>query len=887
LCSIGGELIATPPFTMRAVAAVPALGLLAGSATGLFFFDFLTEVPAAAYVGLVMAAAAAVWAWRVGRPWVLAVAAGTVFFAGGALLAADAWREAWRPTLRVAFEALARADRAESERRGRPEPEDDSASAIVAGILRADASPRLTGVSLTLNTVAVCRPGLFRLRSPELEASVGETRQSGEAAKAVGPGEADVCREIPVNGGVLLTVAGQLATERMSEWRAGRTVRVPAQLRRPSRYLDPGVVDQERALARRGLTLVGSVKSGALVEVIARGSRVSELAADVRAFARRAIASGVGRWSPRSAAIVTAIVIGDRAGLDDEVQRRLQEAGTYHVIAISGGNIAILAGLTLAAFRIAGLLGRVAMLSAIAGLVAYGYLVGGGASVNRATLMAAVYFAARAIDLRGPPINALALVVAVLVAVQPLAVADPAFLLTCGATAAIILVASAMSATPRGWPRPVAALAGMFVASVSAEAALMPVGAYLFSRVTFAGLILNFAAIPLMAVAQIAGMLVLPAALFSGRAAAEVGWIAHLGADGLVRSADLVRFAPALTWRVTPPAWPAVISYYIGLIGAWTLWRLRAQVWGSAERPGARIVRHLAAATAAGAAVWILAEPWTFVASRADGRLHVTFVDVGQGDAALVRFPNGASLLVDAGGLPGSASFDIGERVVAPVLRHAGIRRLDTAAFTHGDSDHIGGGASVVGEFRPRDVWEGIPVPPFEPLHVLRAAATRVRAQWVSVQTNDRVGIGEVSLIVRHPPVADWERQDVRNDDSIVMELLWRDVSIVLTGDIGREVEQMIRPLFGPSRLRVLKVPHHGSLTSSSWDFVRALSPRVAVFSVGRGNVYGHPAPAVLDRYRRIGTEIFRTDQDGAITVDTDGYSLEIQTFTKRTLSLR
>ncbi len=196
--------------------------------------------------------------------------------------------------------------------------------------------------------------------------------------------------------------------------------------------------DEERALARRGTTLVGSVKSGALVEVVSTGSVTAETAWQIRSFARRAIARSVGRWSPRSAAIVTAIVIGDRAGLDDELQRRLQEAGTYHVIAISGGNIAILAGLTLAAFRIAGILGPAAMLTAIVSLVAYAYVVGGGASVARATLMAVVYFAGRAIDLRGPPANTLAIAAGVLVAAQPLAIADPAFLLTFGATGAIL-----------------------------------------------------------------------------------------------------------------------------------------------------------------------------------------------------------------------------------------------------------------------------------------------------------------------------------------------------------------------------------------------------------------------------------------------------------------
>src|SRR5690349_7107864 len=161
--------------------------------------------------------------------------------------------------------------------------------------------------------------------------------------------------------------------------------------------------------------------------MLARGSWIEETAAAVRAYARRAIAQAVGRWNPRSAAIVAAIVIGDRAGLDDAVELRLQEAGTYHVIAISGGNIAILAGLMLAGFRGAGLLGRTAMIAASVVLIAYERVVGGGASVDRATFMALVYFAGRAIDQRSSPLNTLSLAAAAIVIAAPLSIIDPAF----------------------------------------------------------------------------------------------------------------------------------------------------------------------------------------------------------------------------------------------------------------------------------------------------------------------------------------------------------------------------------------------------------------------------------------------------------------------------
>ena len=522
---------------MRTVAAIPALGLLAGSLAGFLLPEIIQPL---ASTLLICGAAAALWAWRISSARAVAMTVAAAFAAGGALLAADAWQKAWRPTLRVAFEELARGERAQAVLERRVRPEDDEAFATITGVLRADASRTESGVSLSVAVDGI------------------ESGQEGQEGRD---------RQVrPVRGGLLVTVVGSLGPSSIDDWRAGRRVRMPVQLHRPTRYLDPGVPDNERLLARSGTTLVGTVKSGALVEMIGRGRWWSEWAGRVRHFARRAIGRFVGRWSRQSAAIVTAIVIGDRAGLDDDVQRRLQEAGTYHVIAISGGNIAILAGLLLGAFRVAGCLGRGAMIAAIGLLVAYASLVGGGASVDRATLMAIVYFGARAFDQRSPPLNALWVVAAMLVATDPLSIADPAFGLTFGATLGILIVGPVITTTMRPQNsqrscfsavlrvlRCIVVLRGMFVASLAAEAMLFPIGALVFSRVTFAGLALNFLAIPLMAVAQVAGMAVVPIALVSTRLATAAGWMAHIGAGGLVWSADLVRFAPVLTYRVAPP----------------------------------------------------------------------------------------------------------------------------------------------------------------------------------------------------------------------------------------------------------------------------------------------------------------------------------------------
>ena len=283
-------------------------------------------------------------------------------------------------------------------------------------------------------------------------------------------------------------VAGSLAIG-AGMWRAG-TACAPDPAHRPSRYLNPGVADSERALAARGTTLVGTVKSGALVELLANGSWGDEAAASARAVARRAIAQAVGPLSARSAAIVAAIVIGDRAGLDDAVERQLQDAGTFHVIAISGGNIALLAGLLLAAFRMAGMLGRLSMLSAIAVLTGYARIVGGGASVDRADLDGGCLFQRASVDQRVH--RQYARPVAPVWSSEPLSVMAPAFILTCGATGRHPL-GSRRSCGGGGCPTAADPRRRCSPLPLPPKV-LMPVGARLFGRVTFAGLVLNFAA---------------------------------------------------------------------------------------------------------------------------------------------------------------------------------------------------------------------------------------------------------------------------------------------------------------------------------------------------------------------------------------------------------
>ena len=669
----------------------------------------------------------------------------------------------------------------------------------------------------------------------------------------------------PVSGGVSISVNGTAEDDRLAEWRAGRTLEAPTTYRRPARYLNDGVPDFERDLALAGTTLLGTVKSGLLIDVVSEGSYWAELSADIRSHVRHAVARWIAPHDSISAAIASAVLIGDRTGLPDDTRDALQAAGTYHVIAISGGNIAIIAAAATLLLAAVAIRGRTAALVAIAVLSGYAFVITAGPSVWRATMMAVLYFAARAVDHRSGGWQSTSVAAALMIVIRPLDVRDAGFILTFGATLALLEgVRMAARLMPRIGALPW--VAGSVVASLAIEIALLPVSATLFSRVTGAGLVLNLLAVPLMGIVQIAALIAtladqLPAV------ARPAGWISHVAAQALVGSANLVTLAPWSTARVPPPAAFVVATYYAALAGMvfWKSWT-------------ARTISAVALVVMALVVTGAL-DPLGTRPPSSRQALRVTMFDVGQGESILIETPGGRRMLVDTGGAPFGGGVDIGSRVLAPALWAKGIRALDTLLITHGDPDHLGGALDVLTDFAPRRLWIGVAVPNHRPTLEVLDAAARFEIPVEFKRRREAEADGDLRVRVLHPPPPDWERRRVRNDDSVVLEVVYRDVAMLLTGDISSEIEREILPQVTRAKTRVLKVGHHGSRTSSSEELLSAWRPQFALISAGRGNTFGHPTQDVLRRLEAIHAVVFRTDRDGQITVETDGHQIDFTTF--------
>ena len=594
--------------------------------------------------------------------------------------------------------------------------------------------------------------------------------------------------------------------------RGGERWRLRVRVKPPRGTANAHGFDRDRWLLRNGLSATGYVVAGARLD--------AARATDIHAL-RETLRERLQRVPLVNAGVVAALALGDAAAIPAEQMETYRRTGTMHLLVISGLHIGIV---TAAGFFLGRWIGLLVGVSArasgvvVALLLAGGYVLLGGAGLAllRAFAMSAAAMLALLAGRSTPPSTVFAYALAIVLAVDAMAPLAAGFWLSFGAVA-VLLASFAPRPRRRSW------LISAVLAQLAIAAAFTPLAVQITGLIHPLSSGVNLAVMPVVTLLAVPLALAGSAAL--GFSAATVGAWLLTGADfSIAVVGEVLAFAE----RLQP--------LYIADLGPWIWWLLVAAA--VCLLPLSRLA--LAALVATAAAVLLLA-PVLRGAALPHGELDIAVLDVGQGTAVLAQTARHA-LLYDVG-LAFRGGADSGASVVLPALRGRGLSALDALVLSHGDLDHVGGAATVLAGMPVRRVLAG------EPVAGIAAEPCRAGASW----RWDGVVFSVLS------PAA--ELRSSGNNASCVLLIETASTRTLLTGDIERLVENRL----DVSAVDFLLVPHHGSRTSSSARFVAAVRPRFAVVTAGFGNRFGHPHPAVLDRYRDVGAHIVSTAASGAV----------------------
>ena len=639
-------------------------------------------------------------------------------------------------------------------------------------------------------------------------------------------------------GGLILTYYPKEGEE-FPTARIGDKISAGGNLKLLTNYNNPGQVDGVTRMKANGITArMSAGKQGISVEEVEGGLRIKFLrgVAAIREHYRESMAEVMSR---EDAAAIFAMLFGGYAGLNPELVEDFQTTGIVHILSVSGSHMSMLA---MATAWLCLLLKFPRALTFTLGFFVigtYAILSGLLPQVLRSASMGILIFLAKTFDAESEGARLLSLVAIAMLINQPLLLFDVSFQLSFTATAGLMYLSeglrNSMERLPKFFSEPISM-------TLAAQVASLPVIVWYFNQISLSSVLANVFVMPLLEVVIIGGLLggiiaaVVPIAgkiFFTGEAL-----IFGAGAELNRVFANL----PLSSVQVPTLGLLAGFFYYAALI---------------LRRP-------------------IILLPIIFLLALnifKTSDVEVSFVDVGQGDCAVVVTPHGKCLLFDTGGVREKV-FDVGGRVVVPYLKHENIREVDKIFLTHVHEDHSGGAGAVIKKFPVEEI----------------ITAGEPKSEYAAV-----FGIAEKFL----PPMRAGHAGEIFSVDGVQVEILFApqvgsgneisnvyrirygDVTFLITGDLVKEIEAQILREGVDVSSTVLKVGHHGSATSSSEEFLRAVKPKCSVICVGYGNNFGHPRAEVLERLENLPTKIFRTDRDGLIKFKTDGKNLRVDTFNR------
>jgi competence protein ComEC len=713
---------------------------------------------------------------------------------------------------------------------------------------------------------------------------------------------------------------------------AGEDVAVLTEAKQPQVFRDEGAFDRRAYLAQQNIDLVATLRAPELIERV--GSPTPSFGT-VLARARRRLRDEIDELfagTPEVAAVLRAMLVGDRSFVDRTEATDFQKTGVFHVLVVAGLHVGAIAFALYWVGRKLRLSRVWTMLFTLSMLGAYVAVVEQRAPVLRAAMMAAMVVLGGFFFRRLELLNSAALAALLLLAAKPLALRDSSFQLTfvaIGCIAGLALPWLGKTVQPyvralRGWrdvtrdaahePRatqfridlrslgqwlasllpqwmgkPVGdVMVGglsltfrvweLLVLTMALQAGMLPLMARDFHRIPLSAPLVNLATVPLTGVIVPLGFVTLACGLIHPTAgkllAIPLSWMTAL----LLHVVQWFAHFRGWSYRIPgPPLWLIVLFFVAALLLAAEMQLnhplRRIMVWGLCV---------VFAACALTIAIYPFGEKWT------KGSLELTVLDVGQGDSLFVVSPGGKTLLIDGGGafggFPGHEEhngIDPGEEAVSPYLWSRGFQKLEVVALTHAHHDHLGGLTAILDNFRVGKLWIGreVSLPALARLEELARERKIVIEHELRGKSFHWDGVDGDFL---WPAIAPEEvAPSAKNNDSLVLRLHFGGRTLLLPGDAEKQVEREMLSENGAETLHsdVLKVGHHGSKNSTIPEFLAAVQPRFGIISAGEVNPYGHPHAELLERLENAGVFILRTDRDGAVHVLTDGARLEVTCF--------
>jgi competence protein ComEC len=687
-------------------------------------------------------------------------------------------------------------------------------------------------------------------------------------------------------------------------YRYGERLHLTAKLRLPHNYRNPGAMDMAGYLASQGIRMTGSAPATA-VEALPgfAGTRIGRWRSAARHSALQHI---IGLWPGERGALMQAALIGGRAFFGRDIKSDFQRTGTYHILVVSGINVGILAFAVFWLLRSLRFGETTATILTIVLSWGYAFVADLGSPIVRATITLNIYLLTRLLFRDRAGLNALGIAALGILLANPRTLFEASFQLTFLSVIAVAGIASPilrrtiyplqsalrnLDSPEWDYSKPTRAVqfriemrllretlesmmpvrlanivvigAGrlllgaaelLFVSVVINLALALPMAWY-FHRATTMALPANALVIPIASVLLPSAVLAVVLSYASLGLAFVPAKIAGFAMGLLTGTIHLIGHYRIADLRVPTPT--LTVSLFAALTFAIAIVLARRRILAAIGVAGLLV-----------SALWIVCFPPKPQLHL--GVFEVIAIDVGQGDALLLITPEGKTLLMDSGGMPGRShsDFDIGEEVVSPYLWSRGIRRLDVVALSHAHSDHMGGMRSIIANFQPREFWFGVESPD-RGFQDVEETARSFHVQLRKHTAGDAFDFGGLHVRVLNPQPG-WEaRNPAQDDESLVLHMQYGTTSALFVGDSHRRVEKFM--LEESPHADLLKVGHHGSLTSSSPDFLAAVNPSFAVVSVGFYNSFQHPRPEVMERYAEAHVTTYRTDLAGAVSFYLDG----------------